>query len=183
VAGLLDELNEFVGGLEVRRIAWSLMGWIRPFTLSRTRAHLLSVMGATIGPGTAMTGHLYLVGPRDCARRLRIGPGCIFGPEVTLGLDAPITLGAKVSIGPRAVLYTATHPVGVASRRMQLEVMARPIFIEDGAWVGLGAMILPGVRVGSGAIVAAGAVVNEDVPGNTLVAGNPATVVRELPNR
>jgi maltose O-acetyltransferase len=156
---------------------------IPAFTWTRTRARLLSAVGCDIEPGTAVGGYVYLIGGRDCARQLRIGRGCILGPQVTFCLDAPITLGRNVSIGPRAVLYTATHPLGVASRRMQLDIMARPIVVEDGAWVGLGAMILPGVRIGRGAVVAAGAVVNEDVPDNVLVAGNPARIVQELPAR
>jgi maltose O-acetyltransferase len=102
---------------------------------------------------------------------------------VTFCLDAPVTLGKNVSLGPRAVLYTATHALGSASRRMEFTVLARPIVVEDGAWVGLGATILGGVRIGKGAVVSAGAVVNQDVADNTLVAGNPATVVGELPER
>jgi maltose O-acetyltransferase len=183
LAAAVEELQAYVTGFDPRLFAWSMTRWVRAFTMPRIRARVLSRVGCQIGPGTAVTGYVHLVGPRDCARGLRIGSGCILGPDVTFCLDAPITLGTNVSIGPRALLYTATHPLGVASRRMQLNLMARPIVVEDGAWIGLGAMILSGVRVGRGAVVAAGAVVNEDVPENALVAGNPATVVRELPSR
>jgi acetyltransferase-like isoleucine patch superfamily enzyme len=112
-----------------------------------------------------------------------MGPGCIVGPDVTFGLDESITLGKNVSIGPRAVLYTATHPIGLGDRRMDLNLLARPIVVGDGAWIGFGALVLPGVRVGRGAVIAAGAVVNADVPEDVLVAGNPATVTQELPTR
>jgi acetyltransferase-like isoleucine patch superfamily enzyme len=183
ISSVLDELSHFVNGVDVRRLGWNAARLLPPFTLARSRARLLSAVGCDIGPGTAVTGYVYLVGPRDCARALRVGSGCILGPDVTFCLDAPITLGRNVSIGPRAVLYTATHPLGVASRRMQLDVLARPITVEEGAWIGLGAMILPGVRVGRGAVVAAGAVVSADVPDNVLIAGNPAAVVQELPTR
>jgi maltose O-acetyltransferase len=57
---------------------------------------------------------------------------------------------------------------------------AYPVSIEDGAWVRLGAILVPGVTVGRGAIVAAGAVVLKDVPPNTYVEGNPAAVIRKL---
>jgi acetyltransferase-like isoleucine patch superfamily enzyme len=60
-------------------------------------------------------------------------------------------------------------------------VLAKPVVIEDGSWIGLGAIILPGVTVGHGSIVAAGAVVDEDVPPDSYVAGNPAKVVQQLP--
>ena len=181
--GAVEELHEYVTGFDPRRFAWSMTRLVRSFTLPRVRARLLASTGCAIGPGTAVTGYVNLVGPRDCARRLTVGPGCIIGPDVTFCLDAPITLGTNVSIGPHALLYTATHPLGISSRRMQLDLMARPITIGDGAWIGLGAMILAGVCVGRGAVVASGAVVNENVPENVLIAGNPAAVVRELPGR
>jgi maltose O-acetyltransferase len=60
-------------------------------------------------------------------------------------------------------------------------VLAKPVVIEDGSWLGLGALILPGVTVGHGSIVAAGAVVMETVPPDSYVEGNPARVVRQLP--
>lgn len=60
-------------------------------------------------------------------------------------------------------------------------VTSKPVVVEEGAWIGLAAIILPGVRLGRGCVVQAGAVVASDVAPNTFVAGNPATVVDELP--
>lgn len=57
---------------------------------------------------------------------------------------------------------------------------AAPIVIEDDVFVGMEALVLRGVTVGEGAVVGAGAVVTQDVPPQTVGAGNPATVVREL---
>ncbi len=180
---VFDELADLASALNLRRIGWGATRLLPEFTLARSRARLLSLVGCDIGRGTAVTGYVHMVGPRDCARGLHIGSGCILGPDIILGLDASITLGKNVSIGPRAVLYTATHPLGVADRRMQLDVLSRPIVVGDGAWIGMGATILPGVHVGRGAVVGAGAVVNEDVADNVLVAGNPATVVHVLSDR
>ena len=64
---------------------------------------------------------------------------------------------------------------------MMWEVVAKPVTIERGAWIGLGALILPGVTVGHGSIVGAASVVTTSVPPNTYVEGNPAKVVRSLP--
>ncbi len=139
------------------------------------------MLGGDIARGVGVLGHLDLIGPAGSARNLHIGAGSILAPNARLWLDGPITLGQNVTIGPSALLCTATHRMGGSSRRMQVDVAPRPIVIEDGAWIGLGAMILPGVRVGRGAIVAAGAVVTRDVPENVMVAGNPAVVVRRLP--
>jgi acetyltransferase-like isoleucine patch superfamily enzyme len=54
------------------------------------------------------------------------------------------------------------------------------VVIEDDAWIGAGATILPGVRIGRGAVVATGSVVTRDVPAATIVAGNPAIAVRTI---
>jgi maltose O-acetyltransferase len=183
LSGFAEEVFDSLRQFELRRAAWSASRVLPAFTFPRTRARLLSVIGCDIGSGTGVTGYVRLVGPPGCASRLRIGSGCLLGPDVTLCLDASITLGQNVSLGPRAVLYTATHPLGDASRRMQFFTMARPIVVEDGAWIGLGALILAGVTVGRGAVVSAGAVVTKDVPENALVAGNPATVVQALGSR
>lgn len=97
-------------------------------------------------------------------------------------------VGRYVSIGPEVVTYRRNHPVesmslhpyfyqSVASEGDQPAVETATLCIEDGAWIGARAILLPGCRrVGRGAIVAAGAVVTRDVPDYALVAGNPATV-------
>jgi acetyltransferase-like isoleucine patch superfamily enzyme len=114
-------------------------------------------------------------------KNLKMGVGCFIGPDVTFGLDAPITLGERVAISTGVVLSTATHMLGPGSRRMTLGTHAKPIVIEDGAWVALRAIILPGVHVGRGSVITAGSVVTSDVPRDTLVSGNPAVVIRSLP--
>ena len=74
--------------------------------------------------------------------------------------DQPVTIGADVTIGHRAVVHGAT--------------------LEDGCLIGIGAVILNGVTVGAGALVAAGSVVTKAVPPRALVMGAPAQVKREL---
>ncbi|HXX68478.1 MAG TPA: acyltransferase [Polyangiaceae bacterium] len=182
IEGLFDELHSFARAADLRRMAWGAVRCLPTFALSRARGRLLSAVGCEIGERVAICGYVHLIGPRDCARRLRIGPGCIVGPDVTFCLDAAVNLGRNVSLGPRVTLYTATHAFGTEERRMRFDIMARPIFVEDGAWIGLGATVLAGVRIGRGAVVAAGAVVNRDVPANVLVAGNPAVAVEPLPS-
>ena len=78
-------------------------------------------------------------------------------------------------------IYTGTHQLGPGSSRRLGDVLARSVVIEDGCWVGLGAMILPGVTIGRGSVVAAGSVVGAGVPANSYIEGNPAQVVRQLP--
>jgi maltose O-acetyltransferase len=180
-ARIASETRQTLSKTDARRLAWTAVLLLPDFTFSRARARLLSLVGCDIRRGVGVLGHVHLSGPSGSARNLRIGSGSIIAPDVSFCLDAPITLGRNVSVGPRVMLYTATHLIGGSTRRMQFKTEARPIVVEDGVWIGLGAMILAGVRVGRGAIVAAGAVVNRDVPENVLVAGNPAEVVEELP--
>jgi hypothetical protein len=127
----LDETQRFMADTDPRRVAWSAVRLLPDFAFPSTRARLLAMLGCDIRRGTAVLGHVHLVGPRGSARNLRIGTGTVIGPGVTLGLDAPITIGKNVSVGPRAVLYTATHPLGAGSRRMLLRVSARPIVVDD----------------------------------------------------
>jgi acetyltransferase-like isoleucine patch superfamily enzyme len=169
-------------GLDARPLAWAAMRLMPEFSFPRVRAQLLRALGCRVDRRVAVLGRVHLVGPKGCARHLQIGSGSIIGPDATFALDAPITLGQNVSISPQVTLYTSTHPLGGSARRMKPEVLARPIVIEDGVWVGLGAMVLPGVRLGRGCVLAAGSVVNQDVAQNAVVAGNPATQVETLPD-
>jgi acetyltransferase-like isoleucine patch superfamily enzyme len=177
----LAEIRESMANTEPRRLVWHATGLLPEFTFPRMRARLLAAAGCDVRRGVGVLGQVHLTGPRGSMKNLRIGAGSIIGPRASFCLDAPITIGENVSVGPHVMLYTATHLVGGSSRRMQLNPEARPIVVEDGAWIALGAVILPGVRVGRGAIVGAGAVVSEDVPPDVLVMGNPARVTQELP--
>ena len=98
----------------------------------------------------------------------------------TMILDcAPITIGDDVLIAAGVQLIAATHPLDAAQRRAGWE-LARPVTIGDGAWLGSGVLVLPGVTIGAEALVGAGAVVNRDVAPRTVVAGNPARPIRTV---
>jgi len=90
-----------------------------------------------------------------------------------------VRIGHHAMIGPLVQIYTAAHLLGATARNEGWEV-AKPIVIEDNVWIGGGAILLPGVRVGRNAVVGAGAVVSRSVPPDTVVAGNPARIIREI---
>jgi len=90
-----------------------------------------------------------------------------------------VHIGNHVMIGPAVQIYTAAHVLQAEDRIQGWEV-AKPIVIEDNVWLGGAAVLLPGVRIGRNAVVGAGAVITRSVPANTIVAGNPARVIREL---
>jgi maltose O-acetyltransferase len=183
LARVLAETRASLALVEPLRIAWDVTRALPDATFPTGRARLLSLLGCDVDRGVGVLGHVSLIGPPGCARNLRIARGTMIGPNAVFGLDAPITLGTGVSIGPRVVLHTATHALGRSARRMHPDVQAKPIVIDDGAWIAIGAMVLAGVRVGCGAVVAAGSVVTTDIPANAFAAGNPATVVEMLPGR
>lgn len=88
-----------------------------------------------------------------------------------------ITIEDEVMIGPRVNITSENHPVDVTSRKT---MVPGTVLIKRNAWIGAAATILPGVMVGENSVVAAGAVATKDVPDNTVVAGVPAKVVKEL---
>jgi maltose O-acetyltransferase len=105
--------------------------------------------------------------------RFYANTGCIF-------LDsAAVTIGDRVLFGPAVELLAATHPLEAELRAQGLEY-AEPISIGDDAWLGGGAIVLPGVKIGDRAVVGAGSVVTRDVPPDVVVAGSPARVIRSL---
>ncbi len=113
---------------------------------------------------------------------LEVGDHVFLGHQLTVSVAKRVTIGSHVLVSDRVLIADNDgHPLDPDRRRggepIALED-ARPVTIEDGAWIGSRAVILKGVTVGRGAIVAAGAVVTRDVPPYALVAGNPARVVR-----
>jgi maltose O-acetyltransferase len=146
---------------------------------SRFRAAVLRLAGFNIGPGTLFWGTPTITGNGDLYRRLVIGRECWINAGCFFDLGEQITIGDRVAFGQQVMLLTNAHEIAGSDRRAG-RLHARPIIIEDGAWVSTRATILPGITIGAAAVVAAGAVVTRDVPPHTLVAGIPARPIKEL---
>ena len=128
----------------------------------------------------------------DCGANVNIEHGARFGSgrQVTvgdnsgLGIDCElighVDIGRNVMMGPRVTILTQNHNFLDTSVPMieQGRAESRPVVVEDDVWIGLGAIILPGTRIGRGAVVAAGAVVTKSVDPWTIVGGNPARPIR-----
>lgn len=115
---------------------------------------------------------------------------CDYGSNIELGervffnfncvvLDVcPVRIGSFSLFGPAVQIYTPMHPLNAQLRRER--EFGKPVEIGSDVWVGGGAIILPGVRIGSAAVIGAGSVVTRDIPERVFAAGNPCRVIREI---
>lgn len=116
----------------------------------------------------------------DHGHGIRLGEHVFINANCTFLDGAFITIGAHTLIGPDVRIYTPHHPMDYIDRRENREY-AYPVTIGEDCWIGGGAIICPGVTIGSRSVVGAGSVVTKDVPPDTLVAGNPARIIRRIP--
>jgi len=113
---------------------------------------------------------------------LRIADRTYIGRFVQINAWQSVTIEEDVLISDRVFISDADHnfrradiPIG-----MQGDAYIGPVTLCDGCWIGIGAVILPGVRIGRNAVVAANAVVTRDVPDRTVVGGIPAKIIRHM---
>jgi acetyltransferase-like isoleucine patch superfamily enzyme len=128
------------------------------------------VMGFAIGTNSNIFMHCQF----DATQGLRVGKESVINAKCRLDTRGGITIGNKVSLSQEVIILTGYHDVSTPS----FAGREKPVVIEDYAWVGTRAMILPGVTIGKGAIVAAGAIVTKDVAPYTMVAGVPAQFIK-----
>lgn len=113
----------------------------------------------TIGKNTGISG-----GSICAAIRVDIGSECLIGANVT-------------------ITDTDFHPIAPAGRfynENPQDIAAAPVVIEDNVFIGTGSIILKGVRIGENSVIGAGSIVTKSIPKNTIAAGNPARVLREI---
>lgn len=92
-----------------------------------------------------------------------------------------ISVGARTLIGPNCSFYSGTHPVDPTIRNgTKGPETGKPITVGEDCWFGGNCVVLPGVTIGKGVVVGAGSVVTKDVPEYTVVAGNPARMLRSI---
>jgi maltose O-acetyltransferase len=114
----------------------------------------------------------------DYGSNIRLGRRCYFNFNCVVLDVCPVTVSDHTLFGPAVQIYTASHPLDAELRRSQ--EFGKPVVIGSDVWVGGGAIILPGVTVGSRSVIGAGSVVTRDIPPGVLAAGNPARVIRQI---
>ncbi|MGH9878098.1 MAG: acyltransferase [Nitrososphaerales archaeon] len=166
--------------MNIKNRFWTLINCIQKsfFISSRFRSVLFNLAGCDVDPSA------------------RIAPGSFFGSnKVRLKSNVFINVngffdGSEyiyfeefVRVGPHVKILTGSHTVnpGVLRRSGNSKTMNLPVTIKRGAWIGMGAVILPGVTISEGCVIGAGSVVVHSTESNGLYAGNPAKRIKDLP--
>jgi maltose O-acetyltransferase len=141
------------------------------------RNFCLRMAGVKISKNVSFCGHGWIYGRGN----LVIGSNTWISPRVIFHTheNVSIIIGNFCDVGPGVSFITGSHIIGRFNRRAG-EGNAQSIFVGNGSWIGANSLILGGVKIGAGAVVAAGSVVIRDVQPNTLVAGVPAKIRKNL---
>ena len=138
---------------------------------SRIKVFLLRLFGAKIGKGVVLKPGINVKYPW----RLVIGDYSWIGEQAWLDCLVPITIGAHACVSQGVYLCTGNHDWSDAAFSYKLQ----PIVIEDGAWIGARATILPGVTVSSHSVITGGSVVSKNTEPYLVYSGNPAIPVKQ----
>ena len=147
---------------------------------------LLREMLGSVGQGV----HVDIDFHCECGKHIFVGDRVIINMNCTLVDNNRIDIGNNVLIAPNVQIYTATHSPKVHERMVQdweegqdiCLTYALPVKIEDGAWIGGGTIILPGVTIGRNSVIGAGSVVTRSIPANCVAVGNPCRVIKLIDN-
>lgn len=155
-------------------------------TATTAKQELLGKLLGKLGTNVAIDTPFYC----DYGKHIFLGNNVIININCTFVDCNKITIGNNVLIASNVQLYTATHSVQAAERLVTnwhatmetpyFRTYAQPITIEDGVWIGGGAVVLPGVTIGKNSVIGAGSVVNKSIPANCVAVGNPCRVVKKV---
>ena len=171
-------------------------------TILRTKAHRLSQHYNTLfedddlrntiidelipskGEGLYLQGPIYF----DYGIFTSFGKNCYANFNFTVLDVCPVNIGSNVFFGPNCSLMTPLHPLRWQERNIKFkddktaydDEYAKPINIGDNCWISANVVITGGVTIGEGCVIGAGSVVTKDIPANSLAAGNPCKVIREI---
>jgi len=114
----------------------------------------------------------------DYGRNIELGDRVFFNFNCVVLDVCRVRIGDNTLVGPAVQIYTPMHPLDAEMRRRH--EYGKPIEIGSDVWIGGGAIILPGVRIGDRTVIGAGSVVTRDVPEEVFAAGNPCRIVRHI---
>ncbi len=134
------------------------------------RRFLLRAFGAKIGRGVIIRPSVRITYPW----KLTVGDYAWIGDDVDLYTLGEIRIGANAVVSQRSYLCTGSHDYQISS----FDIYAKPIVIEDEAWVATDVFIAPGVTIGRGAVIGARSTVLEDMPAGMICVGYPAKPIK-----
>ncbi len=146
-----------------------------PINQYEEREELIRILFGSVGKGVSIQPNFYC----DNGKNIHVGHDFLTNYNVTILDIAPVSIGNNVMIGPNTVITTVGHPLSPAKRKQKI-ANSHLIKIGNNVWIGANCTILPGVSIGDNSVIAAGAIVTKDVPQNTVVAGVPAKIIKEL---
>lgn len=144
---------------------------------SRLVPRLLAHYGAKIAGDVRVASPLVVHNADRSFSNLSLGEGVYIGRDCLLDLKQPIVIGARATLAMRVTIVTHMDVGRSSWAERGYPATSAPVTIGDDAYIGAGAILLPGVTIGAGALVGAAALVRHDVPPGARVAGVPA---REL---
>lgn len=146
-----------------------------PYVRRGRRLAIYRRLGLDIGPGVEIGARCYIH-----SSAFSLGEGSFINGFCWFENVAPVRIGRGVAVGPRVTVITSSHHIGGTSARAGGGWYYLPVTVQDGAWIGAGALIQPGVTIGHGCVIAAGAVVTSDTEPDWLYGGVPARKIRPL---
>ena len=138
------------------------------------RRHILKALFGKSGESVWMQPPFYC----DYGSNIVLGERVFFNFNCVVLDVCLVKVGDFTLFGPAVQIYTAMHPMNAELRRKQ--EFGKPIEIGSDVWVGGGAIICPGVKIGSKSVIGAGSVVTKDIPDGVVAAGSPCRVIREI---
>jgi acetyltransferase-like isoleucine patch superfamily enzyme len=151
--------------------------WLSNYVFNRVpvyaiRVGWLRLMGANIHERASLQIAVLVLGPPS---RLNIGADTVVNPEVRLDARSGLTIGRNVSISREVFILTLGHDYNSSD----FPLKGLPVVIEDDVWIGIRAVVMPGVTLGRGSVIAANATVTRDTEPWGVYAGSPARKIGE----
>lgn len=153
-------------------------------TEDEKRSKIISELIPDFGEGSYLQGPVFF----DYGCFTSFGKMCYANFNLTVLDTCPVKIGDNVFFGPNCTIATPMHPLCWQERNIKQkedgsyydDEYAKPITIEQNCWLAANVVVCGGVTIGEGSVIGAGSVVTRNIPPNSLAAGNPCRVIRQI---
>lgn len=170
-----DWYKHTIGAGKLKQGLWyftNVLFFINPLNpLSGLKCWLLKCFGAKLGKGIVIKPGVNIKYPW----KLTVGDHCWIGEKVWIDNLARVTLGNHVCLSQGALLLTGNHDYS----KTTFDLMVKEIFLEDGVWIGAGAVVCPGITASTHAVLTVNSVATNNLEAFTVSSGNPAQRIRQ----